>query len=254
MNKSLWISLTLIFFGASCQKSVDGRSTGSKKPGASDESPTAGSATTPSPAPSSAVSPAAKSGSTAPGSVTGNPSGATGSSGNGGEMNAATFFALSCGWDVQEGQPPQVTGKCDLGKAQSGSVTVRLLPPALKETLSVTGGGVTGTLDKDFFLNGDHSLVTIGPSLLTQDHSVIVISYQGSTQKIVPQNVYHGFDLYGKEGDCPIKNFDNVACSEVVGPGDRYAAACKSAGHTAYMCNCHVFLCSQKISFDPNQI
>jgi hypothetical protein len=229
MNRFLCCFLSIpIFLLSSCEKSGEGRSSAAKQ---TTPSPSSGLTGAPSPTPEPQV-PAA---------------------GGADHQTGSTPSGVACDWEVKESYPPQVTGTCDVTQATRQEMPFKLVYPVKKDTLKVTRGGVPAQKQQDYTLSEDGATLTLKASLLDQDKSKIIINFVGEMPSAA-QNLHRGYDMSGKEATCPVIATENLMCTMVFGPEDAYAAACKQAGHTAYMCGCHRYLCSQKIAFDASKI
>ncbi|MEX1099416.1 MAG: hypothetical protein WEB87_03250 [Bacteriovoracaceae bacterium] len=57
-----------------------------------------------------------------------------------------------------------------------------------------------------------------------------------------------GYNMQGQKGSCEPMPKDKI-CTEIFTEQDQYGARCAELGHEAIRCDCHEFLCSEKIDF-----
>ena|SRR5690554_5637136 len=69
-----------------------------------------------------------------------------------------------------------------------------------------------------------------------------------SCQEAALKREHSGFNIQGRPETCA-PMVENKICTEIFTEEDRYAATCRSLGHEALQCDCHKFLCSEKIEF-----
>lgn len=61
-------------------------------------------------------------------------------------------------------------------------------------------------------------------------------------------NEKKGYNIAGNPASCEPMAGDKI-CTEIFTEEDRFALECRKQGHEAIQCDCHQFLCSEKIDF-----
>ena len=63
------------------------------------------------------------------------------------------------------------------------------------------------------------------------------------------QNVkqFSGYNMEGQKVSCSAPG-ENVACTMIYGPEEEFKARCEAAGHQAFICGCHDYLCSENLN------
>lgn len=62
---------------------------------------------------------------------------------------------------------------------------------------------------------------------------------------------FTGYDLKGEKRTCKEMPKD-MMCTMQMTPEDEFGMKCKEAGHTAFQCGCHDWLCSENLAAESN--
>lgn len=77
-------------------------------------------------------------------------------------------------------------------------------------------------------------------------------SDKSASGKALAAKGFTGFDLEGNQRSCAAMAADTMCTMEVT-PSDMLALKCREAGHEAFQCGCHDWLCSEKMDKDVAQ-
>jgi hypothetical protein len=66
-----------------------------------------------------------------------------------------------------------------------------------------------------------------------------------------PVLIDSGYDITGEKAECQV-NFGREACPELFGDPQAFGQQCTEAGFRSIRCDCGVYICSEKIKFNPD--
>ncbi len=77
------------------------------------------------------------------------------------------------------------------------------------------------------------------------------LSESKSENTLTVSGEWKGYDLKGEQRSCKEIPKD-VMCTMQMTESDTFAQKCKEAGHQAFQCGCHDWLCSENIGFESH--